>query len=512
MLASGLRKSAQYWMVWLAVLAALALTALSAAAQHPSSGSTLQFSPMAAARQVFNVRAFGAACKGTGNDTPGINRAIAAANANPGGGDVMFPAGTCVAGGSIHMMSNVTLRLSPNATIMASGSAHFDAAEPNPNSAFQDFGHSHFHDAMIWGDRLTNIGFAGSGTIDGGGHLSTGGVGSGGADKIISLTRCNGLTLSGITLRRGGHFAALINGCNHVTSDGLTISTASNRDGWNIISTQNVTITNIHVASNDDALVFKSDWALGATLPNGNVTVNNATLSSACCNALMFGSETCGDFTNYDFENITVTGAGKSGLGMVSSDGAHISHVVYNNVHMSGPINSLIMEKVWDRGRCGTHPGPGSITDVHYSNITASTTSAAFSPTLWGFDNASHNISNVTFDHVSLTVPGGGSGNPDTLPSNAHDYNPRSIGPRPAFGMFMHDVSGVTFTNSSFVARRADARPALDDITGANITVDTVTASRSSGAQDVHFNGTAGYCVRNSPTLRVTAVNSTKSC
>jgi hypothetical protein len=106
-------------------------------------------------------------------------------------------------------------------------------------------------------------------------------------------------------------------------------------------------------------------------------------------------------------------------------------------------------------------------------------------------------------------VPGGGSGNPDTLPSNAHDYNPNSIGNRPAFGMFMHDVSGVTFTNSSFTARAADSRPALDDITGSHIIVDTVTATRSSGGSDVHFNGTAGYCVKSSPTLRVTAVGST---
>jgi hypothetical protein len=197
---------------------------------------------------------------------------------------------------------------------------------------------------------------------------------------------------------------------------------------------------------------------------------------------------------------------------MVSSDGAHISHVVYNDIKMSGHINSLIMEKVWNRARCGTHPGPGSITDVHYSNIHASTTSNSFSPTLWGFDNASHNVSNVTFDNVDLTVPGGGSGNPDTLPSNRQDYNPNSIGPRPAFGMFMHDVSGVTFTNSGFHANAGDARPALDDITGSNITVDTVTASRSTGAQDVHFNSTAGYCVRNSPALRVTTVNSTQAC
>ena len=36
------------------------------------------------------------------------------------------------------------------------------AAEPNPYSQYQDYGHSHFHDAMFWGDSLSNIGFTGA--------------------------------------------------------------------------------------------------------------------------------------------------------------------------------------------------------------------------------------------------------------------------------------------------------------------------------------------------------------
>src|SRR4029453_9248142 len=115
----------------------------------------------------------------------------------------------------------------------------------------------------------------------------TGNPGSGEADKIISLTRCNGLTVNGITLRRGGHFAMLINGCTNVTSDRARIDTASNRDGWNVISTTNVTITNANIAANDDALAFKSDYALGAKLPNGHVKVRDTKLAAGCCNALM---------------------------------------------------------------------------------------------------------------------------------------------------------------------------------------------------------------------------------
>jgi hypothetical protein len=291
-------------------------------------GLGLAVVPAASAAVVqLNVRDFGALGNGTANDTAAIDRAITAANANPEGGVVRFPAGTYRSPNSIHMKSNVTLQLDAGATIMGASGTGYDAPEPNPFSAFQDFGHSHFHDAMIWGDRLTNIGFIGAGTIDGGGNLITGNPSTGHADKIISLTRCSNLTFNGITMRHGGHFAVLINGCNNVTADHFKVLTSSDRDAWNIISTTNVTITNSDIQGNDDAIVFKSDYALGAKLPNGHVRVSDTHASAGCCNALMFGSETCGDFTDYVFERINITGANKSGLGMVSMDGANISDV-----------------------------------------------------------------------------------------------------------------------------------------------------------------------------------------
>lgn len=124
------------------------------------------------------------------------------------------------------MKSNVTLQVDTGATIQGSSADTYDPPESNPYDKYQDYGHSHFHNAMIHGDRLTNIGFVGGGVIDGAGNLITGNPKSGEADKILSLTRCDGLRIGdGLTLRRGGHFAALINGCKNVTSDHLTIDT-----------------------------------------------------------------------------------------------------------------------------------------------------------------------------------------------------------------------------------------------------------------------------------------------
>ncbi|HEV7897867.1 MAG TPA: glycosyl hydrolase family 28 protein [Planosporangium sp.] len=96
----------------------------------------------------------------------------------------------------------------------------------------------------------------------------------------------------------------------------------------------------------------------------------------------MFGSETCGDFTDYGFSRITITGAGKSGLGLVSMDGAKISNVRYSDITMSG-TESPIMLKVGTRKRCGNSPGIGDISDIHFTNITG-TNAGAYSPTIWG--------------------------------------------------------------------------------------------------------------------------------
>lgn len=415
--------------------------------------------------RVASVCAFGAVGDGEHDDAPAINSAILAVS-HAGGGVVKIPAGTYLAAGSIHLLSHVTLRLEKHATVMGAPSG-YEPPEASPYSAYQDPGHGDFKDAMFWGENLVDAGFEGHGTIDGGGYLDADEPVRGRADKAISVARCQGLTISGITIRRGGHFSILIDGCRHVRSRHLTIVTGDEReggrDGWDVVSSEDVRIEYLHVNSFDDALVFKGDWALGATLPSGNVVVEHAQLSSTCCNALMFGSETCGDFSHYRFAHILITGAGKSGLGMVSMDGARISDVSYSYIAMSG-VAGPIMEKVGIRRRCAGPTPVGAIAGVHYSHITASSL-GTYSPTLWGQPGG--DISDVTFDHVSMSFPAGHLALPLVAPEDdPYLYNPDAIGQRPAYAFYLHDVRDVSFRDSTFTERH-DARPAfvLDNAT-----------------------------------------------
>ncbi|HTZ21941.1 MAG TPA: glycosyl hydrolase family 28-related protein, partial [Opitutaceae bacterium] len=125
---------------------------------------------------LHNVRSYGASGDGQTLDTAAINRAIETAAA-AGGGTVFFPAGTYLSF-SLRLRSNIALHLDQGATLLAAspaaGHGCYDEAEPNEWDQYQDFGHSHWHNSLIWGENLENIAITGLGRIDGKG-LTRGG-------------------------------------------------------------------------------------------------------------------------------------------------------------------------------------------------------------------------------------------------------------------------------------------------------------------------------------------------
>src|ERR1022692_4792496 len=113
---------------------------------------------------VFDVKTFGAKGDGKTPDRDAINKAIDAAAA-AGGGTVYFPAGTYVSG-SIHLRSNITLQLERGTVIEASPDmASYDAVEPNQWEQFDEFGHNHWHNSLIWGEGIENVSIVGGGLI-----------------------------------------------------------------------------------------------------------------------------------------------------------------------------------------------------------------------------------------------------------------------------------------------------------------------------------------------------------
>src|SRR5262249_34393781 len=144
-------------------------TALAIAAGSSLERATLRSEKAREAATDFDVRKFGATGDGKTLDSPSINQAIAAASA-AGGGTVHLPAGSYLCR-SIRLKSNVTLQVSTGTMVVAAepsktADGGYDPPESNGLAhEWQDFGHSHWQNSLIWGENLENISICGPGLI-----------------------------------------------------------------------------------------------------------------------------------------------------------------------------------------------------------------------------------------------------------------------------------------------------------------------------------------------------------
>src|SRR5581483_9609369 len=156
------------------------------------------------APMVFDIAKYGAIGDGSTLNSAAIDKAIDAAN-RAGGGAVYFPAGTWLSG-SIHLKSNVSLYLDQGSTILATSDPQaYDEPEPNQWDKYQDFGHSHFHNSLIWGEGLENVAILGTGRIYGKGLTRSQNQPRLG-NKAISLKLCRNVIIKDISILQGGWF------------------------------------------------------------------------------------------------------------------------------------------------------------------------------------------------------------------------------------------------------------------------------------------------------------------
>ena len=234
----------------------------------------------------YNIRDYGAKGDGKTLDHQAVDRAIEDCVSH-GGGRVEVPAGTYLCG-TIHLKSNVELHLAAGAVILAAPAEMkaYDEAEPWEGPAYQDGGHTYFHNSLIWAENEKNVSITGRGMIDGqgltrhdtekAGNLQGGSIGTG--DKAIALKSCRNVLIRDISIFRGGHFAIIITGCDIATIDNVVIDT--NRDGIDIDCCKYVTVSNCKVNTpNDDAIVLKSSYALKRPVMCEHIMVNNCLVS-----------------------------------------------------------------------------------------------------------------------------------------------------------------------------------------------------------------------------------------
>ena len=462
----------------------------------------------------YDVRAFGAKGDGKTVDTPAINQAIEAAAAG-GGGTVHFPAGNYLCF-SIHLKSHITLYLDPGATIVAANPSEvkggYDPPEPNPWDKYQDFGHSHWHNSLIWGEGIEDVSILGPGMIWGKGLVRNGeesrtsaqnealrnvptdptaapfgypnprdAVEPGWGNKAISLKLCRNVVIRDVTISHGGHFAILATGVDNLTLDNIKIDT--NRDGIDIDACRNVRVSNCSVNSPfDDAICPKSSFALGFARATENVTIINCQVSgydegtfldgtykreykrydrNSSTGRIKFGTESNGGFKNITISNCVFDYS--RGLALESVDGGLLEDVTINNITMRDITNAPIFLRLGSRLRGPKETTPvGQLRRVIISNVVVYNANTRYGSIISGI--AGHDIEDLRLNNIRIDYQGGGTRQQAALepPEKENDYpEPTMFGEIPAYGFFIRHVKGIEMDNVEVGFMKDDLRPAF---------------------------------------------------
>jgi polygalacturonase len=463
----------------------------------------------------FDITQFGAVPNGTTLATAALNKAIDAAAA-AGGGTVYIPAGTFLCG-SIHLKSNVTLYLDQGSTILASPDpAAYDRAEPNQWDKFQDYGHSHFHNGLIWGENLENIAIVGQGRIWGKGLIRNAGPKPNGqgdtdqadagrvlpGDKAISLKLCRNVTIKDVSILMGGWFAILANGVDNFTIDNVKIDT--NRDGMDIISCRNVRISNASVNSPfDDGICLKSDWALGFERSDEDITITNSQVSGYDVGTFLdgtfqrkatygrnkndgptgrikFGTESNGGFKNITISNVVFDYC--RGLALETVDGALLENVSISNVTMRDIFNSPIFLRLGARMRGPEGRQVGALRRVALSNFIVYNADPRYASIISGIPG--HDIQDLSLNNIRIYYQGGGTTEQAKLaPAELEKAypEPRMFGDMPAYGFFVRHVTGLEMNDVEVSFHNDEMRPALVLDSVSNAAFDKLRAQHGPG-------------------------------
>jgi polygalacturonase len=500
--------------------AAAAIPGMSFVAASAQDGTT-------SSQGVFDVRKYGATGDSKTLDTAAVNHAIEAAAA-AGGGMVVFPPGSYLTF-SIHLKSQVHLHLMQGSTIVAADSPRpdeqtgyqggaYDAVEPKTAwDAYQDYGHNHWHNSLLWGEDIHDFSITGPGLIWGKGLSNGRGRRNDGApfvaeqpgvgNKAIALKNCRNVLLRDFSILKGGHFGLLLTGVDNLTIDNLKIDT--DRDGMDIDCCQNVRVSNCTVNSPwDDGICPKSSYGLGYARPTKNLTITNCWVTGCYelgtvlegtfrkfapdarvprTGRIKFGTESNGGFINVTVSNCVFEGC--QGYALETVDGALLEDFTITNTTMRDLASSPIFMRLGARLR-----GPkestkvGTLRRVLISNLECYNAPMKLSSVLSGIPG--YAIEDVKLSNIYVQTAGGGTADLAAIqPAELEDNypEPRMFGTTPASGFFLRHVRNLEMSHVEVANATPDARPAFSLVDVERADFFAVTAPRGThGAFALH--------------------------
>jgi polygalacturonase len=468
--------------------------------------------------RLFDVRAYGAIGDGRTIDSGAINRAIEAAS-RAGGGTVRLSAGQ-YASYSIRLRSRVRLYLDHGAVIVAAdppphggGAGGYDLPEDSiaARNPYQDFGHSHWRNSLIWGIDLHDIAIEGRGLIWGKGLVNgdfepgrPSALQPGVGNKAIALRSCHNVILKDVSILKAGHFGVLATGTSAISVEGLTIDT--NRDGLNFDCCRDVRVIRCRINSpNDDAICLKSTYALGRPVLTQDVLIADCWVTGeyefgstldggyrplgdpARANVthrtgrIKLGTESIGGFRKIVMTNNVFQSC--RGLALETVDGGDLEDVQIRGLSMRDVRHAPIYIRLG--ARLNGPPGtvPGRLRGISIRDVDCEQRYSSMPMIVSGIPG--HLIEDVELRDIHMRMQGGGTARVAAImpPEAVGSYpDPESFGvDLPACGLFARHVKGLDVRRFRIDCVRLDHRPAawLQDIAGGQVSIPRAYGTRA---------------------------------
>ncbi|HRN55541.1 MAG TPA: glycosyl hydrolase family 28 protein [Agriterribacter sp.] len=429
---------------------------------------------------VYNVKNYGAVGDGKTDDAQAIQKAIDAA-AVQNGGMVLLDNGVFLTSG-IRLKSNIELHVTASASIIAS----LEVSKYCVNEKLQ---YKTPIRSLIFAADCSNVSITGRGKIDGRGDLIKETAFNDRPDLIV-FHGCKGVVIQDIYLTNSSKFMTFLLQCVGVRVDGITVVNIknSNNDGFDIDGSRDVIISNSNIHTLDDCIAFKASTRTDRC---ADIVINNCILSSRCA-AIRVGPDAMADIENIAVSNCVIRNTGLNGIKIQESMGAVARNMTFSNIIMDnvkGPIS--IRLSGWNEGQYidtwtsfnDSSWTKGKLHNILFENIRATVPNMIAMPadyeggTPWLLNITKVNTGisitgtsqtrprDIIFSNIDITFEGGGTqamAAKRNLPDLERNYPEMFIfGDLPAYGLYMHHVSGITLNNVRFNLQTPDLRPAI---------------------------------------------------
>ena len=255
--------------------------------------AVVAFAAVAAAGAVHDVTSFGAKADGTTDSTAAIQTAIDRAAA-AGGGTALIPGGGVYRTYTLHLKSNVELKVDRGATLRGGDDPLKYPLFPPTDVWRRDRPMRWNARAMFYAVGQTNVAVTGGGTIDGNAksetfHQRVNGVWTRMSDteipgKCMMFMACRDVRLRDFRLVDPTGWATWFLDCDAVQISGLAVHCDRERpngDGLHFGGCRDVTVTDCILDTQDDAIIIRSHQEqMRAPRPCERVTIANCSIRS----------------------------------------------------------------------------------------------------------------------------------------------------------------------------------------------------------------------------------------